>query len=71
MFTMRTAHFNLRRRMLSWRISVTSGGDPGQNPKSRQANQAYANPAWRNMEQMCSDRKPHDKNDVSDHVHAE
>ena len=55
---------------LSWRIATTSGRDPGQNPKSHHANDAYANPSRGNMEQMCRDRKPRDKNDVSDHVQA-
>jgi hypothetical protein len=55
---------------LSWRIAVAGGGDAGKNPKPHHANNAYANPSWRDMQQMRSDRKPDDKNDVTDHVHA-
>jgi hypothetical protein len=52
------------------RIAVTGSGDTGQNPESHHANNADANPSWRNMKQMRSDRKPHDQDDVADHIHA-
>jgi hypothetical protein len=58
-------------KTLGWGIAVAGRRDSGKNSKAHHANYAYANPSWRYMQQMCPGRKPHNENDVTDHVHTE